>query len=134
MSIQVSKASRSFPAATFRCFLLLIVICGAFADHALAAPADAPEAPGLKPILDYISSAWDTLTRSMTKCESFGDPKMKVAPLLYLPAGYAEPAEVQKLAVDCNVRVEHLPVEIHRLGEIDTAKIQPHGLLYLENK
>jgi len=134
MSIQVSKASRSFPAATFRCFLLLIVICGAFADHALAAPADAPEAPGLKPILDYISSAWDTLTRSMTNCESFVDPKMKVAPLLYLPAGYAEPAEVQKLAVDCNVRVEHLPVEIHRLGEIDTAKIQPHGLLYLENK
>ena len=24
-----------------------------------------------------------------------------------------------------------LPLEIHRLGEIDTAKIQPHGLLYL---
>jgi alpha,alpha-trehalase len=41
---------------------------------------------------------------------------------------------VQKLAADCNVRVEHLPVEIHRLGEIDTSKIQPHGLLYLENK
>ena len=41
---------------------------------------------------------------------------------------------MQKLAADCNVRVEHLPVEIHRLGEIDTSKIQPHGLLYLENK
>ena len=25
-------------------------------------------------------------------------------------------------------------MEIHRLGEIDTSKIQPHGLLYLENK
>ena len=54
--------------------------------------------------------------------------------MLYLPAGFAEPAAVQKLTADCNVRVEHLPMEIHRLGEIDTSKIQPHGLLYLENK
>jgi len=114
--------------------ILVVILCTTFAGRAVAAPVGAAEGAGLKPILDYISSAWDTLTRSMTNCESFVDPKMKVAPLLYLPAGYAEPAEVQKLAVDCNVRVEHLPVEIHRLGEIDTAKIQPHGLLYLENK
>ena len=94
----------------------------------------APADQGLKPILTYISSAWDTLTRSMTDCASVVDPKIKVAPVLYLPAGFAEPAAVQKLATDCNVRVEHLPVEIHRLGEIDTAKIQPHGLLYLPDK
>jgi alpha,alpha-trehalase len=89
---------------------------------------------GLKPILDYIASGWDTLTRSMTDCQSLVDPKIKVAPVLYLPAGFAEPAAVQKLATDCQVRVEHLTAEIHRLGEIDTSKIQPHGLLYLENK
>jgi alpha,alpha-trehalase len=92
------------------------------------------QAQGLKPILDYISSAWDTLTRSMTDCQSIVDPKIKVAPVLYLPAGFPEPPAVQKLATDCNVRVEHLPKEIHHLGEIDTSKIQPHGLLYLENK
>ena len=70
----------------------------------------------------------------MTDCQSLVDPKMKVAPVLYLPAGMAVPAAVQKLSSDCNVRIEHLPFEIHRLGEVDTAKIQPHGLLYLENK
>jgi len=89
---------------------------------------------GLKPILDYIGGAWDTLTRSMTECQSLVDPKMKVAPVLYLPAGMTEPTAVKKLASECNVRVEHLPVEIHHLGEIDTSRIQPHGLLYLENK
>ncbi len=90
--------------------------------------------PGLKPILDYISSTWDTLARSMTDCQSVADPKLKVAPVLYLPANFSEPDAVQKLAEKCNVRVEHLPAEIHHLGEIDPGKMQPPGLLYLENK
>jgi alpha,alpha-trehalase len=99
-----------------------------------AIPAAAPADQGLKPILNYISTAWDTLTRSMTDCASVVDPKIKVAPVLYLPKDLAEPAAVQKLAADCNVRVEHLPIEIQRLGQIDTAKIRPHGLLYLPDK
>ncbi len=70
----------------------------------------------------------------MTDCSSVVDPKIKVAPVLYLPEEVPEPAAVQKLAADCNVRAEHLPIEIHRLGEIDTARIQPHGLLYLPDK
>jgi alpha,alpha-trehalase len=97
-------------------------------------PANTSQAHGLNPILDYISSAWDTLTRSMTECQSVVDPKLKTVPVLYLPANFPEPAAVRKLATDCNVRIEHLPIEIHRLGEIDTSKIQPPGLLYLENK
>src|SRR3984885_911044 len=120
-------------------FFFLAMLCaswlGAVAEaQAVAAPSSTPVGQGLKPILDYISSAWDTLTRSMTECVSVVDPKIKVAPVLYLPAEVAEPAAVHKLATDCNVRVEHLPVEIKRLGEIDTAKIQPHGLLYLPDK
>jgi len=101
-------------------------------------PAAAQSTPAqrqeLKPILDYISTAWDTLTRSITDCQSLVDPKMKVAAVLYLPAGMAEPAAVRQLSRECNVRIEHLPLEIHRLGEVDTSKIQPQGLLYLENK
>ena len=115
-----------------RSFLLVAVLWGTLADAQTAAKV--PKGQGLKPILNYISTAWDTLTRSMTDCKSVVDPKINAAPVLYLPAGFAEPAAVQKLAADCNVRVEHLPVEIHRLGEIDTSKFQPHGLLYLENK
>ena len=130
MSIQ---RSISIP-RVLRSYVLVVLFCAAFADHALIAQAVAPEGQGLKPILSYISSAWDTLTRSMTECQSVVDPKIKAAPVLYLPKEFAEPAAVQKLAADCNVRVEHLPIEIHRLGQIDTGKIQPHGLLYLENK
>ncbi len=70
----------------------------------------------------------------MTECQSIVDPKIAAAPVLYLPKDFPEPAAVKKLAADCKVQVEHLPVAIQRLGEIDTSQIQPHGLLYLENK
>jgi alpha,alpha-trehalase len=89
---------------------------------------------GLAPILSYISASWDTLTRSMTECQSVVDPKVSEAAVVYLPAGMAEPAAVRKLSSDCKVEIRHLPLEIHRLGEIDTNKLQPPGLLYLENK
>ena len=114
--------------------MLVAVASGVVAPPIAAGQATSAYGQGLKPILDYISTAWDTLTRSMTDCESLVDPKMKVAPVLYLPAGMPEPEPVRKLSRNCNVRVEHLPVEIHRLGEVDTSKIQPPGLLYLENK
>ncbi len=109
------------------------VVCGILA-HGVAGAQATSSGKELKPILEYISTAWDTLTRSMTECESLVDPKMKVPPVLYLPAGMPVPSALEKLSTRCNVRVEHLPLEIHRLGEIDTSKIQPHGLLYLEHK
>ncbi len=115
-------------------FLLLISLFCAYAAPALAAPAGAPEGQGLKPILDYISTAWDTLTRSMTDCQSVVDPKIAAAPVLYLPKDFPEPAAVQKLVTDCKVQIERLPMEIHHLGEVDARKLQRHGLLYLENK
>jgi alpha,alpha-trehalase len=133
MQIQGSDQPRRFLSPVIRYFLFLWMICAVAA--AQAAPAASASAnQGLKPILNYISSAWDTLTRSMTDCVSVVDPKIKVAPVLYLPAEVAEPPAVHKLATDCSVRIEHLPVQIHGLGEIDTSKIQPHGLLYLPDK
>lgn len=123
---------------TFRRGLTLTLFCGVVLSTANSSqvPRDANsgQGEGLKPILQYISSAWDTLTRSMSECDSLVDPKMKVAAMLYLPAGFSEPPALQKLSKNCDVRIEHLPIEIHHLGEIDTSKIQPPGLLYLENK
>jgi alpha,alpha-trehalase len=134
MSIHRRKKPHSILAFLIQRCLFLVFLCALADGQAAPAQATVPADQGLKPILTYISSAWDTLTRSMTDCTSVVDPKIRVAPVLYLPSGFAEPAAVQKLAADCNVRVEHLPVEIKRLGEIDTAKIQPHGLLYLPDK
>ncbi len=127
----MSTPSPKFLAATLLRNLVILILCVSVAAQ-VAAPAQSQQ--GLKPILSYISSAWDTLTRSMTECQSFVDPKMSVAPVLYLPAGFDVPPAVQKMTAECNIRVEHLPVAIHRLGEIDTGKIQPHGLLYLPDK
>jgi alpha,alpha-trehalase len=110
------------------CLLVLFLIASAAAQ---AKPA--PDS-GLAPIRHYIAAGWDSLTRSMTDCSSVVDPKMKVKPVLYLPAGFAVPAAVAKLHEDCQVDIEHLPRPIHQLGEIDTSKFQPHGLLYVPNK
>lgn len=126
------KVRRSF--SPVWCVLLIAFSAVVGEGRGFAAPPDDTGRQGLKPILDYISSAWDTLTRSMTECQSIVDPKISATPVLYLPKELPEPAAVQKLAADCSVRVEHLPIQIHALGEIDTSKIQPPGLLYLENK
>ena len=138
MNTPVSKMFRRSLALALRAFVLRWLVLFTVACWITQIPAvgqsTSPQGQELKPILDYISTAWDTLTRSITDCQSLVDPKMKVAAVLYLPAGMAEPAAVRKLTSECNVRIEHLPVEIHRLGEVDTSKIQPQGLLYLENK
>jgi alpha,alpha-trehalase len=130
-AITSGEFMRRFVLVFLRYFL--IALC-------LGAPVGAQTSPGetggqgLKPILNYISSAWDTLTRSMTECQSLVDPKISVRPILYLPKELPEPSTVQTLTDKCNVRVEALPVEIHHLGEITTGNIDPPGLLYLPNK
>jgi alpha,alpha-trehalase len=124
---------RVFP-ARLRATVLLI-LSGFFAEGSvLAATPEAAEGQGLKPILNYISAAWDSLTRSMTECQSVTDPKIATVSVLYVPAGSAVPPAVQQLSGKCNVRVEHLPIEIQRLGQITTGNIDPPGLLYLPNK
>ena len=133
MSLHQFRAPhRSFP--RLLCYTVSIVFLFAIADtRAFAAPADDTSGQGLKPILDYISTGWDTLTRSMTECKSVVDPKVAAAPVLYLPKDFPEPVSVQTLASECKVQAEHLPLMIHGLGEVDTSKINPPGLLYLPN-
>ena len=58
--------------------LIALLFCATTA----AAPASTADQQGLKPILNYISQAWDTLTRSMTSCDSIVDPKIAESPVL----------------------------------------------------
>src|SRR5581483_5822325 len=69
-----------------------------------ANPTDAAPGPrrttgenSLGNILKYISSSWDTLTRSMTRCQSLEDAKTEGPSVLYLPAGMAVPPAVDAL-------------------------------------
>ena len=84
-------------------------------------------------ILQYISTAWDSLTRTMNRCESLEDSKTGGEAILYLPAEMEIPQAVAELQKHCPVQVKHLPAKITGPGKFDTAKIQNDGLLYLEN-
>jgi alpha,alpha-trehalase len=88
---------------------------------------------GLAPILSYISSGWDTLTRSMTDCSTIVDSKIAAKSVLYVPADFTVPDNVRALETKCKVEIKPLPKIIHKLGEIDTNTFYPHGLLYLEH-
>jgi alpha,alpha-trehalase len=89
---------------------------------------------GLEQIRAYISAGWDTLSRSLSDCATFVDPKLTAAPQLYLPSDFPEPESVKQLETRCKVQVRSLPPSGDRLGKPGAAAIDPPGLLYLEKK
>jgi alpha,alpha-trehalase len=79
-------------------------------------------------ITQYIHTSWDTLTRNQTSCTTLTDPKVKSAPVLYLPFGMNTPKDLAQK--DCHVEILHLPRKIKTAGDVDASKLRP-GLLYL---
>ena len=85
-------------------------------------------------ISSYISSGWDTLTRSLDKCKTFEDVKTDDEPTLYLPAELTRPpALTQLIQAQCRVHVESLPEPISVHGDLASSRIKTEGLLYLEH-
>jgi alpha,alpha-trehalase len=111
------------------CFLLPAVVLAA-SDETLPDPTNSP---GLEPILGYIAKTWDTLTRSMEECTTVVDPKLAENSVLYLPAEMAVPSQVADMQKRCHIQVKSLPEKITHPGQIDTNKLDPQGLLYLEH-
>jgi alpha,alpha-trehalase len=72
-------------------------------------------------ILRYISSGWDSLTRSLNSCKTFEDTKTEGERILYFPADLPIPSEV------------HLPRKITKIGAGRLPTSQPEGLLYIEH-
>jgi alpha,alpha-trehalase len=85
-------------------------------------------------ILAYIHKSWDSLTRSTNSCGAVSDTKVAAAQVLYLPADYPQPKDLDRLPQDCAVKIAHLPQVIHELGNNEFASTQTPGLLYLKNK
>ncbi len=127
-----APALKRFSRLIFLSLFTLWLPLASTAAWAAETKTSTPES-GLNPILNYISTGWDTLTRSMTDCQTVVDPKLTEASVLYLPADFPAPAAVQELQKRCNVRVEPLPAVVKTPGQIDPSKISP-GLLYLEHK
>lgn len=116
------------PIAFLFCIVLLNA-CSAFAERHPTARESS-----LNQIQNYISTAWDSLTRSPADCSTVVDTKLASNSVLYLPDDFPPPRAVEQLETKCKVQVEHLPEVIHHLGEIDPARIKPAGLLYLQNR
>jgi alpha,alpha-trehalase len=115
----------------------LLAVCACLAVAFAAAPARpdrATDPHGLAPIRAYISTGWDTLTRSMNECSTVVDPKFAANSVMYLPADFPEPAALSALQKQCKFEVKHLPTVIHHPGEVDADSLNPPGVLYLENK
>jgi alpha,alpha-trehalase len=110
----------------------LLTACGAPAQTAAPVAPDSTHAT--VPINTYIEGAWAALTRSMADCHSLIDPKIKTAPVLYLPKDLPMPKDVAALPSKCGVHVERLPVRIRRFGQIGRGEIATPGLLYLPNR
>ncbi|HXM95141.1 MAG TPA: trehalase family glycosidase [Candidatus Dormibacteraeota bacterium] len=112
----------------------LCAILLAFPGSSLARPGTEESTQGLQPIRAYISTAWDTLTRSLNECGPIVDPKLAAASVLYFPADFAEPPTIAALQKQCNFQVKHLPKVIRHPGDVDANSLNPHGLLYLQHR
>jgi alpha,alpha-trehalase len=115
-------------------FACVFCVCLLNAVPSTAGTDSKPADNSLDQIRAYISTGWDSLTRSLTDCATVVDTKLSSASVLYLPADFAVPASVQQLQKQCSVQAQHLPAVIHHIGEMDPGKIDPAGLLYLENR
>jgi alpha,alpha-trehalase len=120
---------RIVPALALFC---IVLPAGVFAGE--SDKTEAAKTKGLEPILSYISKSWDTLTRSMEDCTTVVDPKLAEHSVLYLPADVPISAQVEEMQRRCHVQVKALPEKITRPGQLDTSKLDPPGLLYLEHK
>jgi len=133
VSTGLTQRKRALSISVLAVLLCVVAPCLWFERAAVASPGDAADS-GLAPIRSYIASGWDTLTRSLSNCDTVVDPKLHSGEsALYLPADYPESDAVKELQKRCNIQVLRLSQVIHGPGEIDSTKISPQGLLYLEH-
>ncbi len=97
------------------------------------ASASAAQQQQTSKLADYIDKAWDTLTRSMSDCETIVDKRVPEHSLMYLPADFQETEQIRQLGERCHVAIEHLPQRITAPGQIDPEKLPRQGVLYLPN-
>jgi len=95
--------------------------------------AQATSAPDFGDLTTYIDKAWETLSRSMTNCETIVDKRAPQHSLLYLPVDYPEPEPVTELGPRCKIDVRRLPKRIDAPGTLDPTTLPRQGVLYLPN-
>jgi alpha,alpha-trehalase len=118
----------------FHCRLSLLLAVSLWLQPATFAQTSAPAAPSaLAPIRAYISDGWNKLSRSLTDCSTYEDPKLNTTPQLYLPPDFPAPEKIRALETRCGLHVADLPAGASRIGQPGVENLKPAGLLYLEN-
>src|SRR5215469_7741111 len=115
-------------------YALLLIAFGTLAWGPVSAQTPRSESADRAKILHYINGAWDSLSRSMTDCNSLVDPKVTTAAVLYLPEKMATPPAVATVQQRCKVEVRRLPRKITHMGDVRVSEIHAEGLLYLPNR
>ena len=118
----------SKPARAAWVTLLLLCLTPAFARD----PQPAAN-PALDPILEYIATGWDTLTRSMTDCNTVVDPSWPKNRSCTFPPAFPSPTPCAKCRSAATSRSSTCQRAITGPGRVST-NITPPGLLYLPNK
>jgi len=135
MKMPCSRVSSRIRHALFNCrksACIAIVVCGVLRRQVGAAGRSEGSRTAANPQLYScrLGHADAFTERLQGDCRS----ELAAASVLYLPANFEAPADVQEMQKRCNVQVKHLPQVIHKLGEVDTSNLEPPGLLYLNNK
>jgi alpha,alpha-trehalase len=117
-----------------RCLRVALVTIFSLAALGQSQPERLTGDASLREILAYIHTGWDSLTRATSSCDAVSDPKLPAAPVVYLPADFEPPRDLDEMQRVCKVTIAHLPRVIHQLGTTDPDSIHPPGLLYLKNK
>jgi len=115
-------------------YAFLLIAFGTLAWGPVSAQTPPSESADRAKILHYINGAWDSLSRSMTDCNSLVDPKVMTAAVLYLPEKMATPPAVATVQQRCKVEVRRLPRKITHMGDVRVSEIPAEGLLYLPNR
>jgi alpha,alpha-trehalase len=113
--------------------LICLAVAAIQLPVASAQDAGPKAAPDSQATLNYIHSAWGTLTRSMTDCNTLVDIKVTAPPVLYLPAEIPASPEMAAIGQRCHVRIAALPRRIEKLGDVAPEELTAPGLLYLPN-
>lgn len=113
-----------FVRITILCFLIWLLLSPICAEARFSISQ-------LNEVSDYIASNWNTLTRDMTKCQTFDDVKMQGKSPLYFPANFDIPQTIKTMQSKCSVEISHLPKSIRRISRIELDPAFSAGLLYL---
>jgi alpha,alpha-trehalase len=110
-------------APRLRALCALLAVFASLAAQARGTPAGDPATR------HYIAETWSVLTRDNHRCETFRDDSTPGPPVVYVAAD-EDPGRVSAELAACQVQVRQLPAVIHRIGDLDPARVAP-GLLYL---